>query len=140
VYVHYDARWRQTFRIHLGTYVRDRLEQIAAQRFRRAMVVKALHEVPALPDDVSLILLPELGPIDYRTPWYSESGDASFQVRMRLRILYSTRRDAAILDAAGAALGPFGADGAGTQELAREALDRMLDELDGTLAETVSRL
>lgn len=140
VYVHYDPRWHRTFRIHLGIYVRDRVVSIAERRFRRVRVVEGLRTVTALPDDASFILLPEIDSVTYRTPHWDVGDDARFESSMRLRILYSTRRDAETLYATGSARGPFGADGANTPDLARRALDEMLDELDRVLDETVGEL
>jgi hypothetical protein len=140
VYVHYDPRWRRTFRIHLGTYVRDGVVAIADRRFRRSIVVKSLRETPTLPEEPAFILVPELGQIDYRTPWSSPEHEARFQARMRLRVLYSTRREAETLEVTGAAVAPFGEGGVNTPDIVRAALDQMLADLDRSLAAAIGEL
>lgn len=140
VYVHYDPRWRRTFHIHLGTYVRDGVIAIAERRFRRSVVVKSLRETPALPEEPAFILVPELGQIEYRTPWSSPEHAARFQARMRLRILYSTRREAETLDVTGADAAPFGEGGVNTPDIVRTALDRMLADLDRSVAAAIGEL
>lgn len=140
VYVHYDPRWRRTFRIHLGPYLRDRLIEITARRFRGSRVVASLAEAPTLPDGDSFLLVPELGQIEYRTPWYDTHEDARFQLDLRLRVLYSTRREATTAYASGAASGPFGEHGVGTPDIVREALDALAASLERDLAESVRGL